>query len=625
MLRSRFLWKIYGGYAVLILVTAGLVGLLVKDLIERETLAEVDLRLELEARLLRTVVKEELERSDGTLLERRVRELGRELGTRFSVIAADGVVLADSAADPARMDNHGTRPEVLLAAAEGRGLVSRFSRTTQRRMHYLALPMAEGVPGDGAGTSPGGGVSPGAGVSPGGFVRTALPLTVLEERLDQLFRKILLGVSGAALVALFIGFLMARRVTRPLLLMAATAESIAQGAYARRVPVTSRDELGQLAAAMNTMNEALRDSMATISADRNKLTAILGGMVEGVIAVDHDERVMHMNQVAGRLLRVEPEEAVERPIWEVVRSPELSEILSKTLRQKELGHRVVQLAAPVDHGAADRFLELYSSPLRGDDDSSEGTPAGAVLVLHDVTQLRRLETVRRDFVGNVSHELKTPVAAIRGLVETLVDDPEIAPDLRQRFLGRIARQTERLSSLVTDLLALSRLESEDRFLEHKTLDVRETLHEAVNAHQPAAEERGVTVVEDWRDAPLEIEGEEEALLQAVGNLLSNAVKYAAKDGRVVVRARQESREKATWIVIELEDDGPGIEPRHHTRIFERFYRVDAARSRELGGTGLGLAIVKHVARSFGGEVELESISGEGSIFRMRLPAAGSGK
>jgi signal transduction histidine kinase len=223
--------------------------------------------------------------------------------------------------------------------------------------------------------------------------------------------------------------------------------------------------------------------------------------------------------------------------------------------------------------------------------------------------------MRRDFVGNVSHELKTPVTVIRGLVETLVDDPELEPPLLQRFLGKIDRQSERLLNLVTDLLSLSRLESEEVPLELSPLDVGDVLEESLRLIEPAAEAKRISLTADWPEEPLLVDGDDEALRQAVSNLLDNAVKYSPEGSRVTLRAREDDGQ----VVIEVADEGPGIEPRHHERLFERFYRVDAARSRELGGTGLGLAIVKHTALALGGEVAFESKPGEGSTFRITLP------
>lgn len=423
-------------------------------------------------------------------------------------------------------------------------------------------------------------------------------------------------LDGSALGALFAATVaglaltvpLAWRRTRSVRRVQAAVEAIGHGAYAQRVPVPSRDELGSIARSVNAMSDELRRSMAMTSADRNKLNAILASMVEGVVAVDRDERIVHMNQVAGRLLGAVPDEVAARPIWEVTRNREIMEMLSETLHTEAVGHRTVSLP-----GQTDRFLDLHSSPLRAEG----GVVAGAVLVLHDITQLRRLETVRRDFVGNVSHELKTPVTAIRALVETLIDDPEIEPGLRRRFLGKISRQAERMSNLVTDLLSLSRLEASAEPLHLSALDVREVCEETIRQLQPASDERRVAVARDWPDEALLVDGEEEALRQALGNLLSNAIKYSPEGSRVTMRASGGSGS----VLIEVEDEGPGIEPRHHERLFERFYRVDAARSRELGGTGLGLAIVKHTVRALGGEVSVDSVPGRGSIFRMRLPAS----
>jgi two-component system phosphate regulon sensor histidine kinase PhoR len=259
-------------------------------------------------------------------------------------------------------------------------------------------------------------------------------------------------------------------------------------------------------------------------------------------------------------------------------------------------------------------LEVNAAPLRG----AEQETIGAVVVLHDVTQLHKLEGIRRQFVSNVSHELKTPLTAIRGFVETLLDaEAEIDVATRRRFLERIRLQTSRLSALVTDLLSLSRIESTGGDVERRQVDLRAPLMESVRALRPAAEARRLAIELDLPPRPVVVNGEEESLRQAISNLIDNAIKYSEEGGPVWVRLRQEG-----WqAVFEVEDRGVGIEEQHHERIFERFYRVDKARSRDLGGTGLGLAIVKNVAQAFGGEVAVESRSGEGSIFRMKLPLA----
>ena len=598
MWRSRILWRFYAGFAVLMVATMGLVGILISRSIVHESLDEIDRQLDREARLLHDIAGDaladswepSLESSALSALQVIIAALGPTLDTRLTVMASDGTVLADSDSDPARMDNHANRPEILEAGIDGRGLASRFSRTVQKQMRYLALPLVVGG-------------------EHRGYVRTALALSLVEKRLAGLRWAIFFGALFGMIVALVLGYLLAQGFVRPLGLMAMNAEAVAAGDYDHRVEVSTHDELGQLAKAFNAMTDALRRSILTTTADRNKLTAILSSMVEGVVAIDRDERVVHMNAAAGRMLDIEPETSVSRPIWELTRISEISTALSAALRGEDVGRRALQLV-----GTPDRYVELRSSPLFAGGDVA----AGAVLVLHDVTRVRRLERVRRDFVGNVSHELKTPVTAIGGLVETLLDDPDAPAEVRRRFLSKINKQAARLSSLVTDLLSLSRIESQGQILELTPIDVCDVLEETVAALQPKIDKGRVQLeARCGNGGGLIVNGEEEALLQAIGNLLDNAVKYSPKGGRVEARGRRDGDR----IIIEIEDQGPGIEPVHHDRLFERFYRVDAARSRELGGTGLGLAIVKHIAISLGGEVSLESEPGKGATFRIVLPAA----
>jgi two-component system phosphate regulon sensor histidine kinase PhoR len=608
MLRSRFLWKLFAGYVFLILLATGLVGTLLALRVESQTLADIDRRLKAEAMLLRDIAATGLATPGESRLQPRLEAVGAEIGTRLTIIRADGRVVADSDEDPGRMDDHGERPEVLAARRDGIGTASRYSRTLDRRMRYLALPVE-------------------AGGELLGYARASLPLTVIADRLAELRNAVLLAAAAATAVALAIGFLAAGRVTRPLRSMAAATEAIAGGDYGGEVAIDSPDELGHLARAFNSMSRELRRSLATVEADRNKLEAILASMVEGVVAVDGDERIVHINEVARRLLGVEPGDVGGKPIWEVVRLSEVIETLSGAMRREEVVHRVVHLPVGQPPGvrpfaAPDRVLDLRASPLEAGGEEL----AGAVLVLEDVTQLRHLETLRRDFVGNVSHELKTPVTAIRGLVETLIDDPEVEPLRRLRFLSKIRNQADRLSNLLTDLLSLSRLES-GGVGELEPLDVREAVEESVRSLRATAEERKIQVAVELPEEPAVVAGEEEALAQAVSNLLDNALKYTPQGGAVWVRVTEDADAVSTdavstdAVTVEVEDTGIGIEPRHRKRIFERFYRVDAARSRQLGGTGLGLAIVKHIALALGGEVAVDSVPGRGSTFRIRLPRA----
>ncbi len=590
MLRSPFLRKLYLGYVALILLSTAIVGGLIAQQIEEDSVKEIRQSLNVRAVFLQNLVSPTFRGPPDPTLQQRIRALGAAIDTRLTVIGLDGGVIADSEENPSEMDNHANRPEILAARSHELGNTTRFSDTLGTMMMYLALPVWSED-------------------RLVGYVRTSLPLSVVEERLAHLHALVALGAGIAVSVALILGLFFARRVTNPLTSMTTAAESMAHGNYDQRIPVTTTDEIGTLARTLNRLSENLRDRMETINKDRNKLLAILGGMVEGVVAVDQDERVVHMNAAAGIILGISPESIVGKKIWESITIHKVCEIVDKTLRDATEVAEELQLIGPPQ----DRAVKVNASPLH----DSQGSLVGAVVVLYDLSELHRLETVRRDFVANVSHELKTPITAIRGLVETLIDDKQMHPEHRERFLIKVRDQAMRLGVIVTDLLTISRLETQGDVLERKFLDLRDPVLASSQGLLPPREKEGIIIESQVPEEPVTVLGDEEALCQVVRNLLDNALKYTPKNGRVWVRLRQEEGHA----VIEVEDTGIGIEPRDLDRIFERFYRVDKARSRELGGTGLGLSIVKHITHAHGGWVSVDSVPGKGSTFRIYLPLA----
>jgi len=588
VIRGRFLWKLYAGYAAVILLSVLTIGLLVTRQITENSMAEIRNQLEDKAYLLHQIALEALRRGEAGDLQARVAELAVHNPERSTVIRADGVVLADSLRDPRSMDNHAHRPEVLEATEDGSGRAIRFSQTLGSRLMYVALKVEL----DGRLL---------------GWVRTSLPLVKIDERLSALRARVLIGGIAAVVLGLILGFVLARSVTRPLTSMTDVAEALAAGDYARRVETGSLDEVGVLARAFNSMADVLRERMETITEDRNKVLAILRSMVEGLVAVDREQRVVQINSLAARLLKAPTGSSVGQRIWEVTRVQEVCSLVEKTLKSGR--DHEGELRIPT--GRIDQIVDMRSSPLR----DAEGGTVGAVVLLHDVTEQRRLETMRRDFVANVSHELKTPLTAIRGLVETLLDDPDMEPGIRMRFLEKVDTQAGRLTALVTDLLALSRLESEEEQLKRRPLDFRRPIAESYERNQSDFEASGLTATLEMASDPVLVLADAEALSQMADNLLQNAVRYTPREGRITVRVKHEG----ATALLEVEDTGIGIDPRHHGRIFERFYRVDTARSREIGGTGLGLAIVKHIAQAHGGQVSIQSEPGEGSTFSVRIP------
>ncbi len=590
MARSRFLWKLYGAYVFLILLTVSLVGILVSRTIEQDSMAEIQQSLLARAQLLGGTLSTQPDSSGvgAQDLHPWIRALGARTHTRLTVIDAKGVVRADSEEDPSVMDNHGSRPEVLQARSHGQGQATRFSRTLDTNMMYVAIPTYDHD-------------------TINGYIRTSVSLSSVRNRLARLRRIIFTGALLSALIALPLGYFAARRITAPLRAMTQLASSISRGDYDRRIRADRKDEIGQLATALNSMAAQSQQRIETIARDRNRLATIFAGMVEGVVAVDSDERIVLMNVVAGELLDADPERSIGRPIREVTRASKIPDVLSQALSSGESVTTEVMMVG----ARRDRVMEAYASPLS---DFGRAT-TGAVVVLHDISDLRRLEAVRRDFVANVSHELKTPITAAQGLVETMLADDEMDDATRHGFLERVRAQVSRLGTLVGDLLTLSRLESGKGTRAESMRDFRKSINEKVAEFEPVVSAKMLVVNLDLPSSPVPIAAEMDTLEQIVGNLFDNAIKYTETKGQITISLK--SDEKKAFLAVT--DTGIGIEPMHQDRIFERFYRVDKARSRDLGGTGLGLAIVKHLVRGLGGTITVTSTLGAGSTFLVELP------
>jgi len=572
MYRRRFLWQLYLAFSLIIFLATASIQIFSARRIAANGRAALESSLRARALFLADLAQPCLSGAPSDSLQTGLLRLGRSTVTRLTVIAADGRVLAESDEDPLRMDNHAGRPEVLAAKQGGHGIAVRHSDTVDREMLYYALALR-----DSAGTLT-------------GYVRAGMPLADVDAHVAQLRRGVRLGAAVAGLAALLLGWLIVHYLTQPLGEIHGALQAFSAGDFSRRLHLRGSGEFGELAGVLNGMARELQLRIERISEERNRLEAILAGMVEGVIAVDRQERILHLNQAAARLLEVERAGCIGRPAWEVARVPAVSEALGRCLQEQR---EVEMEIRRTGEDGKERIIELYGSPLGGN-----GNPGGAVLVLHEVTELRRLEHIRRDFVANVSHELKTPLTVIRGIVETMQDDPTMTDEIRQRFLAKMKHQSDYLGAQVSDLLALSRLEGPREQLERAPLDL------AALAREVAAGR-----------AALPVNGDRRALEQALGNLLDNALQYTPAGGRVSLRITAD----AERILCEVADTGIGIAPEHQERIFERFYRVDKARSREQGGTGLGLAIVKHVALAHGGGIALKSTPGRGSVFTLSLP------
>jgi two-component system phosphate regulon sensor histidine kinase PhoR len=519
------------------------------------------------------------------------RELGTKTNMRITIISISGKVLGDSHEDPARMDNHADRPEIKTAMQGETGMALRFSNTLKDQRMYLAIPIIR----DGALS---------------GVVRTSIPLTFI----DQALRTVELKIGGigllVALLAAWASLIISRKISRPLEQIKHAAETIARGDWKEELKITSDSiEFSALADSLNHMTAQLEERIETITHQRNESEAVLSGMVEGVLAVDARERVMRLNKAGGKLLGVKPEKAEGRPIEEVVRNTHLRAFIAQTL------HGIENVETDLTIGNQNEiFLQAHGAVLK----DIQGKFIGAVIVLNDVTRLRRLETVRRDFVANVSHELKTPITLIKGFVETLQQGALENREETERFLKIMAKQVDRLNAIIEDLLSLSRLEqaSGKPEIALEKISLRRILESAICDSELKAREKNTAIQLNCTNEP-EVLANPDLLGQAVLNLVDNALKYSEPDSKIEIEVLENGAE----IVISIQDWGCGIDSSHLPRLFERFYRVDQARSRQLGGTGLGLAIVKHIAQAHKGSVSVKSTLGKGSRFSIHLPIA----
>ena len=389
--------------------------------------------------------------------------------------------------------------------------------------------------------------------------------------------------------------------------MTQVAEAISQGDYERRINVSETDEIGSLAAAINRMARSSATRMDEITLERNRLSSIFAGMVEGVIDVDQSQKIVHINQVAADLLGLSVLSCIGQPIWEVVRVAEIIDALEQALNNREIVKAQMRHLSEED----DLVVDIYAASLQNE----HGHAIGAVVVLHNISELDHLERIRRDFVANASHELKTPITAIRGLTETILDDKEMPETTRDEFIQKAHAQSLRLSTLVTDLMTISRLESDQQQTSSSVFDIVELVRLSLLESEPARDEKQLELNSALSEKPLLLLGDRQAISQLADNLIDNAIKYTDVAGSISVGLEQ----LAQLAILTVKDSGIGISPQYQQRIFERFYRVDKARSRELGGTGLGLSIVKNIADRHGGNVSVESQPGIGSTFKVALP------
>lgn len=548
--------------SVVLLILLAL-GLVLDRVLEHDSVASLTSSLASQAGGIQQILP-----AEGAALQSEIRRIGEASGVRMTVIGEDGAVLADSAHDPATMENHSARPEMVEALAGQVGTDTRKSATTGEKYLYVAVPPVEGR-----------------------VVRVAVPLTEVQQRRGAIRGALLAGLLAAALAAIAGVLLVTRWVSKPMREMSESVARLGEGGLDVRVAPTGPEEMRVLAGALNDMAERLSEEVATSHEAQRSRDLILSSMDEGILLLDAGGTTMFSNPALARHLGTAPTS-------------------SATLSPAGLRDAVDRAAADgatveveVETGTPSRWLRGAAVPV---------DPRGAVLlVLRDITNPKRLEAVRRDFVANASHELKTPAATIQVTAETIKravsDDPQVVP----RFADQLEREAVRLSRIVSDLLDLSRLETATGSAQEVDLDA--LVREEASAVASDAAGKGVALAVE--SEPAHVRGSERDLSLLVRNLLDNALGYTSEGGSVHVTLSREDDS----VVLRVADTGVGIPSRDLARVFERFYRVDRARSRETGGTGLGLSIVKHVTENHGGTVAVESELGRGSTFTVRIP------
>jgi len=589
MKKLRLLWHIYPAFLLLTLVAVLAVSWYVSSTLHDFHIAQVEKNLTARGNLIAQQVGTRLDPVHAAELDALSKTLGAQTETRITIILPDGIVLADSNENPAKMDNHARRPEVAAALAGRKGVATRYSRTLDQNQMYVARPVQTGD-------------------RIVGVVRTAIPVTEIDATLAAAHGKIAGAGFLIAFVLAILSLYMARRITHPLEQMRKGAERFAMGELERRLPTDGAEEIAALGDALNDMAAQLDERFQTVVRQRNELEAVLTSMIEGVLAVDRNEKIMRINRAAAGLFEADLKKAIGRPVQEVLRKTELQKFIADALKAGEPIERNLTLLS----GNREVQLQAHGSPLL----NAQENKIGALVVVNDVTHLRRLENLRRDFVANVSHELKTPITAIKGWAETLQQGDEGLTQEQQKPIEIIVRQADRLNAIINDLLDLSHIEQqqEGAAIDRPATRINEVIAAAIQDCSVDARAKEIDIAVQCPD-DLTVPINPPLFEQALVNLLNNAIKYSLEKGRIDIEAAIQNEKFS----LKVRDFGCGIPTKHLPRLFERFYRVDTARSRAMGGTGLGLAIVKHIAQAHNGLVDVHSTVDQGSTFTLVLP------
>ncbi len=585
--------KLMGAFTVLILIGVLLTGLFSMEIAKTYYFKSVEEKLISIGKLLQQDINDKL--SVGSDLD--FRELAVKYGSktaeRITMVDIDGSVMGDSEADPDEMGDHSQRPEIRQAYKEGLGISIRTSSTLKKEMLYIALPLHDGNRTTGA-------------------VRVGLPLNDIDVIQNRIWRYIFFAIFTGITVALVLGYRYLSMITKSIREMTDMARTIAGGTFHKRVEVKNDDEIGKLARSFNYMAEKLSSTIKELIDGKSKTEAMLTSSKNGVIAVDNSECIMLINPVAEEYFGIGRNHSEGIPLSEIIEDHEVYQLLKGVISSSHEEPVEFELSRPQY-----RVFRVFSSPIRPKVRHSR--IIGTLLIVQDVTKIRKLEKMRSDFVANVTHELRTPLTSIRGFIETLKEGAIEDKNTRVRFLDIISLEAERLERLIDDILTLSEIENKASQLPVNDIDVVRVIEEEIlSIMNKQAREKDIIIETDFGKGLPILKMNKDRFKEMLINLIDNAVKYNREGGRVLLSAcRSESN-----MVLKVKDNGIGIPLEYQERLFERFYRVDRGRSRKGGGTGLGLAIVKHIVLSANGSIDVSSRPGEGTEFKIELPLDG---
>ncbi len=589
MKRRPLIWQVFSSFLLLSVISLFVIVLIAASQFRSFYFDSSAEDLNARANLLKYRILPLLEEKNYEELRKQSFEMGQSANARLTVILPDGLVVCDSQQDPKVMDNHSNRPDVQKAFTGEIGVSNRNSITIDQDLLYVAIPVMKDA-------------------KPIAVIRMALPMDNINKALWGIYAQLAAGGFLLALLIAFVSLWLSRKITKPIEEIRHSAEKMASGDFSHRLRfrLTASLELQHLATSMNQMAKNLSRRIATILQQKNEQAALFASMGEGVLAVDKEERIKFLNPSAAEILNLYLP-AKGKSIQEVIRIPEILDYIQSSLRGDSADSTEIHL-----QGDPYKILHFRFSKLRNE----KGKASGVVIVFTDITKLVELENHRKDFVANVSHELRTPLTSIQGFAETLMNPAIQSADEMRKYIAVILRHAERLAGIIEDLLALSRLEKENAAGEivFQTTPLNNCVSLALEVCSPKAAKKSIQI--DYQfDEEIEMKMNSSLMEQALVNLIDNAIKYSDENTAVGVRARRINGE----VEILIQDQGIGIPEKHVRRLFERFYRVDKGRSREVGGTGLGLAIVKHVANAHKGRVHVESEVGKGSRFYLYLP------